>query len=212
METFTEVVNSTANLWKMLYSHWILVELFSSGWFIIVASIVFIYTVLIIFIDKSRLRELFLYGSLLAVTFNFIEMVATNTGLVAYKTKLLPFMSTPFPFTYTIHPIVHMLAYQYTSDWRSFAVINTIVTAFFAFVALPFYVWAGIFWLGHWSYIYSFILAVVSSSLARAVVIWLANAEQKHATELNRISLSPKLQPAMKPLDENIITKGNKKN
>lgn len=202
MPTFTEVANETANLWSMVNSRWVSEELFSSGWFLIVVSMVLIYAVLVIFIDKSRLRELFFFGSLLSVSFGFIEMAATNIGLVAYKVKLLPFVSTPFPFTYTIHPIVHMLAYQYAPDWRSFAVTNTIATAFFAFVALPFYAWAGIFWLGHWSYIYSFILAAASSSLARAFVIWLANIEQKHATELKRISLSPKLQPAMKPLDE----------
>lgn len=202
MPTFTEVANETVNLWDTVYSRWVSEELFSFGWFVIVGSMAIIYTVLIIFIDKKRLRELFFYGSLLSVSFNFIEMAATNIGLVAYKIKLLPFVSTPFPFTYTIHPIIHMLAYQYSPDWRSFIIINTITTAFFAFIALPFYAWIGIFWLGHWSYFYSFILAAGSSFLARAFVLWLANIEQKHATEANRISLSPKLQPAMKPVDE----------
>jgi len=202
LPTFTEVANATANLWSMVYLRWVSEELFTSGWFVIVASMVLIYTVLIIYIDKSRLRELFFYGSLLSVSFGFIEMVATNTGLVAYKITLFPFISTPFPFAYTIHPILHMLVYQYAPDWRSFTVLNTIATAFFAFVALPFYAWAGIFWLGHWSYIYSFILAAVSSSLARAFVIWLTNIEQKYTLELNRSSLSLKLQPARKPLIE----------
>lgn len=202
MQTFTEVANTTANLWSMIYSRWISEELFSSGWFIIAGSMAIIYIVLILFIDRGRLRELFFYGALLSVTFNFIEMNATNIGLVAYKVKLLPFVSTPFPFTYTMHPIIHMLAYQYAPDWRSFIILNTIVTAFFAFVVLPFYVWAGIFWLGHWSYIYSFILAAASSFLARAFILWLANIEQKYATEKNRSSLSPNLQPAMKPLDD----------
>jgi len=199
---FAEVANATANLWSMVYTRWFAEEVFSSSWFVIAGSMILIYTILILFIDKSRLREIFFYGSLLAVAFNFIEMVATNTGLLAYKTKLFPFISTPFPFTYTIHPIVHMLAYQYASDWRSFAVINTITTAFFAFIAQPIYVWAGVLWFGHWNYIYSFLLAGFSSTMARVFVLWLASIEQKNATETNRSSLSPKLQPAMKPLDE----------
>lgn len=113
----------------------------------------------------------------------------------------MPFTPGIIPFTYT-HPIVHLLVYQYTSSWKSFSVANTFVSLFFAFVVQPISVWMGIVWLGGWTYLYSFFFIMGITFLARALVIWLANIEQKHATESSRISLSPKLQPAMKPFDK----------
>jgi hypothetical protein len=162
---------------------------------------ILIYTALYLLIDRSRLRELLLYGSLLTVSFGYIDIAATDMGLWNYKVHFLPFKASLIPFTYTVHPIIHLFAYQYTSSWRSFIITNTLATAFFAFVAQPFYVWAHILWLGNWSYLYSFIMAGAVTFLARAVVIWLANIEQNHAPQHSRISLAPELQPAMKPFD-----------
>lgn len=107
-----------------------------------------------------------------------------------------------FPFTYTLHPIVHLLAYQYAATWRQFLVTNTIATLFFAFVSLPFYSYTGVLQLLKWNYVFSFLLTVAVTFLARAVMLWLANIEQRHVTETRRLKLNPTLQPAMKQLPE----------
>lgn len=206
MPTFGEISNMRNELWDLSFKHWLSEELFSPSWFIIVISMVMIYIVLVVLIDKSRLREIILFGSLLAVAFGYIDVVATNIGLWEYKTYFLPFTPSLFPFTYTMHPIIHLLIYQYTYSWRSFAIWNTLATGFFAFIAHPFYVWSQILWLGKWNYFYSFILGLIITTFVRAVVIWLANIEQKHVKEASRTSLMPKLQPALKLLhkdDEN---------
>lgn len=201
MSTFYESINLIYKLWDVTYNRWLSEELFSLSWFVILINTIGIYTILFVYIDKKRLREILLYGSFIAVSFGYIEIASTSIGLWEYKTHFLPFVSGIIPFTYT-HPIVHLLVYQYTNSWKTFSVANTIVSLFFAFVIQPFSVWIGILWLGGWTYLYSFIVTMGITFFARALVIWLTNIEQKHAIEPSRASLSPKLQPAMKLLDK----------
>lgn len=207
MPTFTEINDATLALWNLLYPHWLSVELFSPSWFAIVIPMILMYVVFFVFIDKSRLRELILYGSLLAVSFGYIDIVGTTMFLWEYKTHFLPFIPSLIPLSYTIHPIVHVFAYQFAASWRSFAITNTLASLFFAFIAQPLYVWLQVFHLQNWNYFYSFVLSWGIAFLARAVVIWLANIEQKHAIQQSRTSLSPELQPAMKLLDQDDKTK-----
>lgn len=202
MSTYEEIANMKLTLWNQFFPHWLSVEIFSSSWFIIVLSMLLLYAVLIMFIDKSRLREMIFYGSLLAVSFGYIDTIGTTMGLWIYKTNILPFTPSLFPFAYTLHPIVHLLVYQNTSTWRSFILVNTLATALFAFIAQPFFAWAQVLQLIRWSYLYSFVLAWGVTLFARGVIVWLANIEQSHSTETRRTILSPKLQPAMKILDE----------
>ena len=202
MDTFYEVVDSINTTWNIQYLRWLGEELFSSGWLVVIGTMAVSYAILLLLIDKSRIREIILYGALLAVSFGFIDVVGTNTGLWAYKTHFLPFNPSLFPFTYTVHPIAHLLVYQYTYSWQSFTIWNTIATAFFAFIAHPFYVWTNVLWLGKWNYVYSFIVGLVDTFFIRAIVIWLANIEQKHSTQKSRAALFPTLQPAMKQLDK----------
>lgn len=203
MPTFYEIINTNITLWNLLYTHWIAEELFSSRWFITLGSMAIIYTLLYLLIDRKRMRELFFFGSLLSVGFGYADVIGTTMGLWAYKSHLLPFKPSLLPYTYTVHPIVHMFAYQYADNWRSFAVTNTVAAAFFAFIAQPFYAWVGILWLENWNYVYSFLIAGGISFFARAIVLWMAKVEQNHAPVTSRVSLSPKLIPAMKPLDKN---------
>jgi hypothetical protein len=172
-EEFYQIMVTIYKLWHQTYALWSSKELFSLSWWIIVITMTDIYTILFILIDRSRLRELLFYESLLAVSFGFIDVAATTIGIWMYKTHFIPFIPSLFPFTFTAHPILHLLVYQYTNSWKSFAIANTIMTLFFAFVVQPFYVWTGVLWLGGWTYLYSFITAMGITFFARAVVIWL---------------------------------------
>lgn len=201
MPTFEEINAVISMQHHLLYTRWLAVELFSIPWLIMAAIIVVAYIILVKCIDKSRLREIILYGSLLAVTFGYIDVAGTMFGLWEYKTHFMPLNPSLFPLSYTLHPIGHMFVYQFTTTWTSFLIWNTVATAFFAFVAQPMFVWAEVLWIGKWNYFLSFLLGAVSTTFVRAVVIWLANIELKHTTCTSRAALSPQLQPAMKMLE-----------
>ncbi|MEG6584228.1 CBO0543 family protein [Dendrosporobacter sp. 1207_IL3150] len=202
MDNFYEIITTSKILWNLIYTRYISMELFSFRWFITVANMAIFYTLLYLIIDRSRLRELFFFGSLLSVGYGYVDTIGTTTALWAYKSHFLPFKPSLMPYSYTLHPIIHMFAYQYADNWRRFLITNTFATAFFAFVAQPFYAWVGILWLENWSYLYSFLIAWSISFVARAVVLWMARVEQNHAPRTSRLNLSPALQPAMKPIDK----------
>ncbi|MDT8900779.1 CBO0543 family protein [Anaeroselena agilis] len=204
MDAFYHLVNATVISASISYYHWVTKELFSPGWLIITIVLAIVCVLSIVLIDKSRLREIILFGFLLAFLFGYTDVIATEYGLWEYKTRVIPVKSSVFPFSYTMNPIFHVFAYQYSGDWRSFAALNTIVAALFAFVAHPLFVWADALWLGNWNYINSFIYLAAVPLGVRAFVIWLADVEAKHAAGSGRTSLFTALNPAMKLLgDEN---------
>jgi hypothetical protein len=202
MPTLTDIIEAQQILGNLLYSHWISQELFSFGWFTIVIPTVILSVVFVILVDKSRLRELILYGAILATAYAFIYPIAITMTLWQFQNNFIPYALNLIPFAFIFHPILHIFAYQYASSWKNFAITNTISAALFAFVALPIYVWLKVVQFYNWSYLYSFIVAWSVSFIARAVVIWLANIEQRYSTQLDRASLSTGLQPAMKLFED----------
>ncbi|VBB09158.1 Hypothetical protein LUCI_4444 [Lucifera butyrica] len=197
-----DIVETQRLLANLLYSHWLSEELFSFSWFTIVIPMVVLSGMFVILVDKSRLRELILYGSILAVAYGLIYPIASTMTLWQFQNNLIPYALDLVPFAFIFHPILHIFAYQYASSWKSFAITNTISAGLFAFVALPVYVWLKVIQFYNWNYLYSFILAWGISFIARAVVIWLADIEQRHSTQPNQVSLSPRIQPAMKLLED----------
>lgn len=162
------------------------------------------YILLVKYIDRSRLFEILLYGSLLAVSYGFLDVTGTTVGWWAYETRFVPLIPSLFPITYTLHPILNMAVYQLTFSWRSFLIWNTILTAFFAYVGLPIFVWLHILHLGNWNYTYSFIVALGTSTLAKAVIVWLIGLQEKGKQESQSESypLNSLFQPATKPLEK----------
>lgn len=202
MDTFYQLVNAEIMAANISYSRWVSEELFSPSWAIITATLALSCVLLFILIDRSRLREVLLFGLLLAFLFGYTDVIATEYGLWEYKTRVMPVKSSAFPFSYTMNPIFHVFAYQFGNTWRSFALLNTIAAVFFAFIAHPFYVWADILWLGNWNYFYSLIYLSAVPLGVRVFVLWLINIEQQHAPENRRTSLLTTLRPAMKILGD----------
>lgn len=199
MDTFFQLVSSAVTSSNFTYSRWVTEELFSISWLTIAATLLLACVLLVKLIDRSRLREILLFGSIFAFLCGYTDVIATEYGLWEYKTHIIPLKSSVFPFSYTMPPMFQTLAYQYGNSWRRFAVLNTIVAAFFAFVAHPFYVWTDVLWLGNWNYLYSFLYLMSVPLGVRAIVVWITNIELQHATNPRHTSLLPVLKPAMKP-------------
>ncbi|QDR81296.1 CBO0543 family protein [Sporomusa termitida] len=201
MDTFYQLVNAVIISANISYFHWSTKEVLSLGWLVVAGFLAIACVLLFILIDKSRLREILLFGFILTFLFVYTDVIATEYGLWEYKTRIIPIKASIFPFSYTMNPIFHMLAYQYgNTRWR-FVSLNTIVAGLFAFIAHPLYVWADVLWLGNWNYINSFIYLMAIPWGVRSFVIWIANIEQQYATENRRSTLFRALSPAMKLLD-----------
>ena len=166
--------------WKQSYQRWRTQELFSLPWIFNIVVLITFYVIWIKLVDKRKLRELLLFGSLVAVSTNFIDIVAVTTGLWEYKVRLVPISPTPFPFDYTVIPILYMLVLQYTSSWRNYLIGSLLASAFFSFVISPIYALLGMKEYHNFSYFYMFILVFVVTTIIKVVYDWITTIEYKN--------------------------------
>ncbi|SPF41251.1 conserved membrane hypothetical protein [Candidatus Desulfosporosinus infrequens] len=163
------------------YQHWVSQELFSFGWFLTIIVLAVVYTIWLKLVDKSKLRDLLLLGSLCAVGFLITDIVFLSFfGTVEFKIRLFPFDPPIFLVSVTKAPIVYMLVQQYTSSWKGYLLWASIGAAVLAFVLLPIYSLLGILQLHNWNYFYQFLLILTGGILARAALLWITGIEQIH--------------------------------
>ena len=94
--------NIHMEFWKQSYQRWSTQELFSFAWFFNIAFMIMLYVIWAKLVDKRKLRALLLFGSFVAVSGTFIDIIAVSTGLWEYKVRLFPISPAPFPFDYTV--------------------------------------------------------------------------------------------------------------
>jgi hypothetical protein len=155
--------------WNQSYQRWRTQELFSLPWFFNIAVLIVFYIIWIKLVDKQNLKELLLFGSFIAVSASFIDIAAITIGLWEYKVRLFPISPAPFPFDYTVIPILYMLVIQYTSSWGSYIIGSLLASGIFSFVISPVYVFLGIKQFHKFNYFYMFILVLVVTTIIKVI-------------------------------------------
>jgi hypothetical protein len=154
---------------KQSYQRWSTQELFSFPWFFNIAVLIVFYIIWIKLVDKQYLKELLLFGSFIAVSASFIDIVAITMGLWEYKVRLFPVSPAPFPFDYTVIPILYMLVMQYTSSWGGYILGSLLASGIFSFVISPVYVFLGIKQYHKFNHFYMFILVLVVTTIIKII-------------------------------------------
>ncbi len=168
-------------LWKNSIQRWSTQELFSFGWLFNLAFIAILYVIWVKLVDKQRLKELLLFGSLIAVCAGFIDMVGITIGIWEYKVRLFPVSTALFPFDYTVIPILYMLVLQYTMSWRNYLIGSLLASTFFSFVVSPIYALVGIKQYHHFNYFYMFILVFVITTIIKVIYNWITAIEYRNS-------------------------------
>lgn len=195
------------------YQQWVSNELFSFGWFFTMGVLAIIYIVWLKLVDKSRLSQLLLLGSLSSIGFviggaALIQLL----GLSEYKIRPLPFNPPLFDLAITVAPITFMLVAQYTTSCKSYALWAGIGMAVIAFGILPLYSQIGIYQLHNWNYFYQFLYMLTDGIIARAILIGVISIEKNQPVKSCISQEFGVLQPtATKPLinDKDDTTKDN---
>lgn len=185
------------------YQQWISSELFSFGWFVSVGVLIATYGIWFKLVDKRRIKDLLLLGSLCAVAFAVVDTVCVGyLGLWGFTIRLFPFQPPLFIIGLTMGPIMYMLVFQYTSTWKNFLLWNGIGCAIIVLGVLPLYSVLGIFQLYKWNWFFHYLLFFAAGTVARALLFWFTSIEQSQPQSSHSSSRFPGLQPAAtKPLD-----------
>lgn len=189
---------------KLSYHHWITKELFSVQWFIILGVILSIYAVWLKYLDKSRVKDLLLFGSLSSVGFLIADIIlGSYFGFTSHKVDLFPFKPSIFIVSITITPVLFMLVYQYCSSWRNYTIWLVICTAVLSYGLAPLYIKLGILeYHKGWNHSISFLRTFADGMIARAMLMALTSLEQKNSVSHRTNHNFYRLHPATaKPLD-----------
>ena len=189
------------DLWQRLYSTWLTTELFSFTWWFSVLFLGISYFLWWKLLDKSKLVELLLFGSLIAVVSSFIDLIAENLVLWQYTVKILPFSPAFFPFHLTLAPLVLMLVYQYSDSWNKFLRYSVIAGGIYAFAIIPLFVLVGESRLIHWNYFNNFITFLARAIFCRWILLQCMQIQTSYQGQsANRQFFRPIYQPTSKPV------------
>lgn len=200
LDTEFLIYQKRLELWQLVYSDW-LSGLTTVKYWAMVAAIIAAYMVWYKLTDKTRLANLLLYGSFLAVMRVVIDLYGVQSGLWYYKDRILPISPSLFIHALTLTPLTYMLVQQYSPNWRQFFVWNAIGTGFVEIV-INLLGTLGYVQAMRWNYVYGFIVMYVAATLARAVFHLVIQVQVK-AREGKLSPLQSTLaQPAFKQLED----------
>lgn len=201
--TYLPMIYETKNiLWSQLYTSWITEELFSFPWWFTVISMVAAYIIWWKLLDKSRLIELLLFGSLMAVMGAVTDTIADNLTLWQYKVKILPFTPGFFPYHLTLAPIIFILVYQYAGNWPRYLIGSLAVTAVYSFAVVPLFIAVGEVQLFKWNHGYTFISVIARALTARWVLEGCKKVQNSYQKAWEHSHRFMQTCPATKPLPD----------
>ena len=197
-----DIIHQTRlELWGYQLTEW-QTNLFTIRWWFVIASITAAYAIWWKYVDKSRLTQILLFGSFIAVFRIILDDAGASSALWVYSVKPLPLGHALFLNDLTIVPLGFMLVYQYGYTWIKFLLWAFITEVGYSFVFLPLLAKFDILRLYNWQFYYTFFIMLIASSVMRAILLTVIAIQQKHEYQYNHAPLSAALQPAMKPLEK----------
>ncbi|PWW02811.1 hypothetical protein DFQ01_10888 [Paenibacillus cellulosilyticus] len=168
--TFDEIKKVDHELSELRKQYFYHHDLFSFQWWLLLVIAVIPWIIWCRLVDKSKLREILLFGSIISIIVVLLDDTGGELGLWSYPYQLIRLMPRLHPVDFAVLPVCHMLIYQYFRSWKSFVIANVMMSAVFSFVAEPLLVWLHIYDLDKWKYIYSFPVYIAKALLVKWIV------------------------------------------
>ena len=176
----TEIIHEfKVTLWNLTYAQWKTQTLFSLHWWSLIILIISSYIIWWKMVDKRRLSDVLLFGSLIAVGRIVMDIIGSNTALWSYDIRELPFTPSPLLHDFTITPLALMLVYQYCPTWKKFLAWASVASGIITFIFFPILIAFNFLKYYNWNHIYSFILIIFIASLARTVMLGILQIEKQ---------------------------------
>jgi hypothetical protein len=181
------VYEKERELAKLSIQNWTANEVFSFQWFLMIGILIVSYAVWLKLVDRKKVTELLLIGSLDSVAKIIIAAVLLDNilGLYDYKIRILPVPVSIFATSVTISPILIMLVAQYTTSWKGFFLWAAIGNAFLNFVIFPIYISVGILKFYNWNVFYHFLVLYAVAVIVRVVFLWIIGIQKRHSGTVN---------------------------
>jgi hypothetical protein len=174
----------------MANKYWISEDLFSYKWWLLATLMVILWLIWFKLVDKRKLVEILLGGSLISIVTLLLDLIGLNLGLWNYTSLLFAgFYPTLVPVDLVVIPVTYMLIYQYKVTLKSFFLTSIVVSGVYSFIAEPIFNAMDIYRMNHWRYIYSFPIYIVLFLFIKWIVDLILNISNQPEKEL--ISVFP---------------------
>jgi hypothetical protein len=168
---FDEMVKYYEKVQIMSRQYWISDDLFSFNWWLLVSLMILLWLFWGKFVNKTKIVEILLGGSLISIVTLLLDLTGLNLGLWNYTSLLFSgFYPTLAPVDLVVIPVTYMLIYQYKINWKSFFLTSVMVSGIYSFVAEPIFNGLDIYRLNHWHYIYSFPIYILLFLMIKGIV------------------------------------------
>ena len=193
-----EISQLQQELSSLRLQNWLGLDLWSLQWWLLLAVLIIPWLIWFRWVDRRRIFELLSFGMMAAVFTAYTDALGGNYGLYSYPYELLPFTATLAPVSLSFVPVVFMLLYQYSPNWKTFLVNSTLVFAVTAFLAEPLAKYLGMYEMMRWNYFYSFLVYMGTAVLLRAIHMGFrsmyADAKRAEPDESRRLIAAPALK------------------
>ena len=190
-------------IWDITWNRYLTEELFSPRWWGVLIFLLAIYALWLKLLDKSRVLEIVLFGSFVAVQAVMVDIAGFSMGLWQHNIRLLPVVPGVFPIDFTVVPILLMLAHQYGSTWSRYLTWSALAALLFSFGISPAFQYFDIKAYYNWHFAYFVVLMMVVAVISRLTIQLAVTTVQTHARHISPApGFSPLPQPAAKPLPD----------
>lgn len=181
MITDKQILHKSEELNTLVETQWINQIFLSPSWLFHVSLIIGTYVLFFYFVDKKRMTEILLYGSLVGVAFSVYDSIGEQLQYWVTLKKVLPFQPNFFLGDLTLIPLTAMFVYQYTSTWKSYLIWITVWAGLLAFVFYNLVLeYLNIFtYLKPFAVTIDFFLFLMVGILVRWIVVSLLKLEEK---------------------------------
>lgn len=153
--SWSKIIETQKKLTEMRNEHWYQHELFTPQWWFLLVITILPWVFWWFLVDRTRIKQVWLYGALMAILIIHLDDMGTSIGLWNYPYKLISVFPRLDPIDVSVLPVFHMLLYQYFTKWKAFIIATVIAALIFAYIAEPFFVKIDIYQLLNWTYSYS---------------------------------------------------------
>ncbi len=192
MVTNEQITQASKHLYDLILTQWVNQQFLSPTWFFLVIILLLSYALFIYLVDRKRIIEILLFGSLVAVAFANYDSIGQQFGFWAYYISIVPFFPNLFLGDITFIPIYAMFVYQYTSSWKSFFLWTTVWAGLFTFVFYNIVMeYLQVFvYIKPFSVVLDFFLFLIFGLICRAIVVALLKTEANKGNTSSGISVS----------------------
>lgn len=169
--SFQEVQNVREKFKNISYQHWVNDDLFTWKWWFLLFLSIFPWIVWWKIVDKRRLPEILMFGLIMATFAFLLDNIGTDLMWWEYPDKLLQMIPPLLPADLTLVPCIVMLIYQWTKTWKSFLLVNFIVSLWSVYLGETFFIWLDLYKLLEWKLIYSVLFYNIGGTIARWLVL-----------------------------------------